>query len=112
MQEYAESGGRYAGKMVIYSHPHGDIIGRVINDIDLIGNGLLQSFTSLFTGVVTIIGTIIIMCLINLSIAIVVIVLTPLSLLVASIIVKRTHVYFKEQLEIRGEMNGYIDAVI
>lgn len=96
----------------IDSHPHGDIIGRVINDIDLIGNGLLQSFTSLFTGVVTIIGTIIIMCLINLSIAIVVIVLTPLSLLVASIIVKRTHVYFKEQLEIRGEMNGYIEEMI
>lgn len=96
----------------IDSHPHGDIIGRVINDIDLIGNGLLQSFTSLFTGVVTIIGTIIIMCLINLSIAIVVIVLTPLSLLVASIIVKRTHAYFKEQLEIRGEMNGYIEEMI
>lgn len=96
----------------IDSHPHGDIIGRVINDIDLIGNGLLQSFTSLFTGVVTIIGTIIIMCLINLSIAIVVIVLTPLSLLVASIIVKRTHVYFKEQLELRGEMNGYIEEMI
>lgn len=96
----------------IDSHPHGDIIGRVINDIDLIGNGLLQSFTSLFTGVVTIIGTIIIMCLINLSIAIVVIVLTPFSLLVASIIVKRTHVYFKEQLEIRGEMNGYIEEMI
>ena len=96
----------------IDSHPHGDIIGRVINDIDLIGNGLLQSFTSLFTGVVTIIGTIIIMCLINLSIAIVVIVLTPLSLLVASIIVKRTHAYFKEQLELRGEMNGYIEEMI
>ena len=95
----------------IDSHPHGDIIGRVINDIDLIGNGLLQSFTSLFTGVVTIIGTIIIMCLINLSIAIVVIVLTPLSLLVASIIVKRTHAYFKE-LELRGEMNGYIEEMI
>ncbi|WP_279167133.1 ABC transporter ATP-binding protein [Thomasclavelia cocleata] len=96
----------------IDSHLHGDIIGRVINDIDLIGNGLLQSFTSLFTGVVTIIGTIIIMCLINLSIAIVVIVLTPLSLLVASIIVKRTHAYFKEQLELRGEMNGYIEEMI
>lgn len=96
----------------IDSHPHGDIIGRVINDIDLIGNGLLQSFTSLFTGVATIIGTIIIMCMINFSIALVVIVLTPLSLLVASLIVKRTHIYFKEQLEIRGEMNGYIEEMI
>lgn len=96
----------------IDSTPHGDIIGRVINDIDLIGTGLLQSFTSLFTGVATIIGTIIIMCLINLSIAVVVIVLTPLSLLVASLIVKRTHIYFKEQLELRGEMNGYIEEMI
>lgn len=96
----------------IDSTPHGDIIGRVTNDIDLIAAGLLQSFTSLFTGVATIVGTIIIMCLINLSIAIVVIVLTPLSLLVASLIVKRTHIYFKEQLELRGEMNGYIEEMI
>ena len=96
----------------IDSTPHGDIIGRIINDIDLIGTGLLQSFTSLFTGIATIIGTIIIMCLINSSIAIIVIVLTPLSLLVASLIVKRTHIYFKEQLEIRGEMNGYIEEMI
>ena len=96
----------------IDSTPHGDIIGRVIDDIDLIAAGLLQSFTSLFTGVATIVGTIIIMCLINLSIAIVVIVLTPLSLLVASLIVKRTHIYFKEQLELRGEMNGYIEEMI
>lgn len=96
----------------IDSHPHGDIIGRVINDIDLIGAGLLQSFTSLFTGVATIIGTIVIMCLINLSIAAIVVILTPLSLLVASLIVKKTHIYFKEQLELRGEMNGYIEEMI
>lgn len=96
----------------IDSHPHGDIIGRVINDIDLIGTGLLQSFTSLFTGVATIIGTIVIMCLINLSIAAIVVILTPLSLLVASLIVKKTHIYFKEQLELRGEMNGYIEEMI
>ena len=93
-------------------HPRGDIINRAINDIDLIGTGLLQSFTSLFTGIATIIGTILIMCLINLSIAIVVIVLTPLSLVVASIIVKRTHIYFKEQLDIRSEMNAYIEEMI
>lgn len=90
----------------------GDIINRVINDIDLIGTGLLQSFTSLFTGITTIIGIIVIMCLINLSIAIVVIVLTPLSLVVASVIVKRTHIYFKEQLDIRSEMNAYIEEMI
>ena len=96
----------------IDGHLHGDIIGRVINDIDLIGNGLLQSFTSLFTGVATIVGTIAIMCTINITIAVVVIVLTPLSLLVASLIVRRTSIYFREQLDIRGDMNGYIEEMI
>lgn len=91
---------------------HGDIIGRLINDIDLIGQGLLQSFTSLLTGIATIIGTIVIMAVINLSTALIVIVLTPLSLLVASIIVKRTHSYFQEQLAIRGEMNAFSEEMI
>lgn len=91
---------------------HGDILGRLINDIDLIGQGLLQSFTSLLTGIATIIGTILIMAFINLFIAMIVIVLTPLSLLVASIIVKRTHRYFQEQLAIRGEMNAFSEEMI
>lgn len=96
----------------IDSTSHGDILGRLINDIDLIGQGLLQSFTSLLTGIATIIGTILIMAYIHLSIAIIVVVLTPLSLLVASIIVKRTHTYFQEQLAIRGQMNGYCEEMI
>lgn len=91
---------------------HGDILGRLINDIDLIGQGLLQSFTSLLTGVATIIGTILIMAMINLMVAVIVIVLTPLSLLVASIIVKRTHSYFQEQLALRGEMNAFAEEMI
>lgn len=91
---------------------HGDIIGRLINDIDLIGQGLLQSFTSLLTGIATIVGTIVIMAVIHLSIALIVIILTPLSLLVASIIVKRTHRYFQEQLAIRGEMNSFSEEMI
>lgn len=91
---------------------HGDILGRLINDIDLIGQGLLQSFTSLLTGIATIAGTILIMAIINLMIALIVIVLTPLSLLVASIIVKRTHSYFQEQLALRGEMNAFAEEMI
>lgn len=91
---------------------HGDILGRLINDIDLIGQGLLQSLTSLLTGIATIIGTIMIMAVIHLSTALIVVVLTPLSLLVASIIVKRTHSYFQEQLAIRGEMNAFSEEMI
>lgn len=91
---------------------HGEILGRLINDIDLIGQGLLQSFTSLLTGIATIVGTIVIMAVINLSVALIVVILTPLSLLVASIIVKRTHSYFQEQLAIRGEMNAFSEEMI
>lgn len=91
---------------------HGDVISRIINDVDLIAMGLLQSFTSLFTGIATILGTIIIMCLINLPIAIIVIILTPVSLLVASFIAKKTYTYFQEQLRIRGELGGYVEELI
>ena len=91
---------------------HGDILGRLINDIDLIGQGLLQSFTSLLTGIATIVGTILIMAYIHFSVAVIVVVLTPLSLLVASLIVKRKHSYFQEQLALRGEMNGYCEEMI
>ena len=91
---------------------HGDILGRLINDIDLIGQGLLQSFTSLLTGISTIVGTIVIMAVIHLPTALIVVILTPLSLLVASIIVKRTHRYFQEQLAIRGEMNAFSEEMI
>lgn len=91
---------------------HGDILGRLTNDIDLIGQGLLQSFTSLLTGVSTIVGTIVIMAVIHLPTALIVVVLTPLSLLVASVIVKRTHRYFQEQLSIRGELNAFSEEMI
>ena len=96
----------------IDSHLHGETISRIINDVDLIGMGLLQSFTSLFTGVMTIVGTLIIMCVINLPIAIIVIIITPVSLLVAGIIAKKTYRYFQEQLKIRGEMSEYVEELI
>jgi ATP-binding cassette subfamily B protein len=93
-------------------HLHGDLVSRIVNDIDLIGMGLLQSFTSLFTGIVTIVGTLVIMCIINLPIALIVIVMTPISLIISSYIAKKTYIFFQEQLAIRGKLNGYIEEMI
>ena len=84
---------------------HGDILGRLINDIDLIGQGLLQSFTSLLTGIATIVGTILIMAYIHFSVAVIVVVLTPLSLLVASLIVN-------ERMHKSGVISQFYGALI
>lgn len=96
----------------IDSHAHGDLMSRMINDIDFIGDGLLQGFTHLFSGIATIIGTIGFMLYINMSIALIVIVLTPLSLVVATVIANKTYKFFKEQLAIRGELGGYVEEMI
>lgn len=96
----------------IDSNPHGDIINRVVNDIDLISDGLLQGFTQLFTGIVTIVGTLLFMLSINVSIALVVVLVTPLSLFVASFIAKKSHNSFKVQSATRGELSGYIEEIL
>ncbi len=96
----------------IDSNPHGDIINRVVNDIDLISDGLLQGFTQLFTGIVTIVGTLLFMLSINVSIALVVVLVTPLSLFVASFIAKKSHNSFKVQSTTRGELSGYIEEIL
>ena len=96
----------------IDSHAHGDLMSRMINDIDLIGDGLLQGFTHLFSGIATILGTIGFMLYINISIAFIVIILTPLSLVVATVIANKTYKFFKEQLSIRGELSGYVEEMI
>ena len=96
----------------IDSNPHGDIINRVVNDIDLISDGLLQGFTQLFTGIVTIVGTLLFMLSINVSIALVVVLVTPLSLFVASFIAKKSHNSFKVQSATRGELSGYIEEML
>lgn len=96
----------------IDGHSHGDIISRVVTDIDLISDGLLQGFTQLFTGVVTILGTLIFMLTINVKIALVVVLITPLSLFVASFIARRSHKMFREQSAVRGEMTGYVEELI
>lgn len=96
----------------IDSHAHGDLMSRMINDIDLIGDGLLQGFTHLFSGVATIVGTIGFMLYINVPIAMIVIILTPLSLVVATVIANKTYKFFQEQLALRGELSGYVEEMI
>ena len=93
----------------IDSHPHGDLISRVINDIDAVGDGLTQIFIQLFSGVVTIIGTLIFMLMINPLIALAVVVLTPLSLFVAAFIGKLMHRRFTEQQLLNGEISAYVN---
>lgn len=96
----------------IDSTAHGDVISRVVNDVDIISNGLLQGATQLITGVVTIIGTLFFMLSINTVIAVVVVVLTPISFFVASFIAKRSHHLFTEQSATQGELGGYIEEMI
>lgn len=96
----------------IDSHAHGDLLSRMINDIDLIGDGLLQGFTHLFSGIATIVGTICFMLYINVPIALIVIILTPLSLVVATVIANKTYKFFQEQLALRGELGGYVEEMI
>lgn len=91
---------------------HGNIMNTMINDIDQISDGLLQGFAQLFTGVITIAGTLVIMLVINFKIALLVILLTPLSMFVASFISKHTYMKFKEQSNLRGEIGGYIEEMI
>ena len=96
----------------IDSHSHGDIVSRIISDVDTFAHGLLLGLTQLFTGVATIVGTLIFMLTINVKIALVVVVLTPLSLVVASFIAKRTYSMFKLQSSTRGEQTALIDEMI
>ena len=96
----------------IDSHQYGDIISRIIADIDQFSEGLLMGFTQLFTGVITILGTIGFMLSVNVGITIVVLVVTPVSLFVASFIAKRTFSMFKAQSETRGEQTALIDEMI
>lgn len=96
----------------IDSHSHGDIMSRIINDIDQISTGLIQGFSQLFTGIITILGTLGIMIAINFKIALVVVLMTPLSLFVGGFIAKHSKAMFTEQSKIRGEITGYIQEMI
>ena len=96
----------------IDSHSHGDIMSRIINDIDQISTGLIQGFSQLFTGIITILGTLGIMIAINFKIALVVVLMTPLSLFVGGFIAKHSKAKFTEQSKIRGEITGYIQEMV
>lgn len=96
----------------IDGHSHGNVIDMVVNDIDIISDGLLQGFAQLFTGIITIVGTVFFMLSINVFIGLTVILLTPLSLFVAAFVSKKTYRKFSEQSKIRGEMSGYVEEMI
>ena len=96
----------------IDSHKLGDIVSRIVADIDQFADGLLMGFTQLFTGIVTILATLGFMIAVNVPIALVVIVLTPLSLFVASFIAKRTYHLFHRQSETRGDITSLVDEMI
>ena len=96
----------------IDAHPSGDIISRIIADIDQFSEGLLMGFTQLFTGVLTIGGTLLFMLSIHPAITLVVVVLTPVSLFVASFIAKKTFVMFRHQSETRGELTALTDEML
>lgn len=94
------------------AHPHGDITSRIIADVDQFSDGLLMGFTQLFTGIVTIMGTLVFMFSINVSTTVVVVILTPLSFFIAGFIAKRTFNMSKLQSETRGEQTALIDEMI
>ena len=94
------------------SHKQGDIVSRVISDVDTFAEGLLLGFSQLFTGVVTIVATLVFMILINWKVALVVFLLTPLSLLIARFIGSRTHKMFGMQASTRGEQTAHIDETV
>ena len=96
----------------IDNHSSGDIVSRVIADVDQFADGLLMGFTQLFTGVLTILGTLFFMFSVNVTISIVVFLVTPISLFVAAFIAKRTYKMFRVQSETRGEETAYIDEMI
>ncbi len=93
----------------IDSNSHGDLISRVINDVDAVGDGLTQMFLQLFSGVVTILGTLVFMLMIDWRIALTVVVLTPLSLFVAAFIGKLTHSRFARQQALQGDISSYVE---
>lgn len=96
----------------IDGHPHGDLISRIINDTDSVGDGLLQGITQLFSGLVMIICTLVFMIVLNVFIAIVVVIITPLSMFVAAFITRLSQKQFKEQSETQGEISAYINEYV
>ncbi len=96
----------------IDAHAHGDLLARIASDVDQVGDGLLQGLTQLFSGVVTIVGTLAFMFSISVPVGLVVVVVTPLSVLVASLIAKRSSSGFAAQQQIQGQLGGYVQEMV
>ena len=94
------------------SHPSGDIVSRMVADVDTFADGLLMGFTQLFSGVLTILGTLLFMLQQNIPITLVVVCITPLSLVVASFLAKRSYKYFQSQSTVRGEQTALVNEMI
>ncbi len=94
------------------SHPAGEVVSRMIADVDQFADGLLMGFTQLFTGVLTILGTLFFMFSVNVGISLVVVLVTPVSLLVAAFIAKRTYDMFRLQSQVRGEQTGFVEEMV
>lgn len=96
----------------IDSHAHGDLLSRMVNDVDQVGDGLLQGFTQLFTGVITIVGTLVFMLSINVTMTLVVVLVTPLSIFAAGAIAKLSNKSFTAQQRIQGQLGGHIEEYV
>ncbi len=96
----------------IDARPAGEVVSRVIADVDQFADGLLMGFTQLFTGVITILGTLCFMLSVNVVITVVVVVITPVSLVVAAFIAKRTYDMFRLQSQVRGEQTGFVEEMV
>ena len=96
----------------IDAHPHGDLISRVVNDVDLVGDGLLQGLTQLFTGIITIVGTLVFMLSVSVPMAVVVVLVTPLSIFAAGAIAKLSNRSFADQQRILGQLSGHIEEYV
>ena len=94
------------------AHSHGDLLSRVVNDADQVGDGLLQGLTQLFTGVVTIVGTLVFMFSISVPVGLVVVIVTPVSMLVAWLIARYSAKSFKEQQALQGSLGGYVEEMV
>ena len=96
----------------IDNNAHGDLLSRMINDVELLTDGFLEGLSTITNGAVTIIGTLIFMFVLNIPLALVVLVITPMSLLIASYIARRSFKLFAEQARCEGELNGYLEEMI
>lgn len=93
------------------SHSHGDLVSRLVNDVDLIGTGFIQSFKNLFTAISLVVGILVMMLLLNIKVALIILIFTPISVLVSSIIANRTYKYFQKQMNLRGDLNAYVEEM-